>query len=103
MNNLTIVNETKTITTLEIAEMMNVNHFEILRKLEGSKDRKGFIEILGNNQMVVSDYFTKSTYLSEQNKEMPCYEVTKLGCDFLANKFTIKGEKPTPLGVGWIA
>ena len=38
--------------------------------------------------MVVSDYFIKSTYLTEQNKEMPCYEVTRMGCDFLANKST---------------
>ena len=91
MNELMSVNNVKTITTLEIAEMMNLNHFEILRKLDGSKDRKGYIDILGNNQMVVSDYFIKSTYFTEQNKEMPCYEVTKLGCDFLANKFT--GEK----------
>ena len=76
MNELMSVNNVKTITTLEIAEMMNLNHFEILRKLDGSKDRKGYIDILGNNQMVVSDYFIKSTYFTEQNKEMPCYEVT---------------------------
>lgn len=41
--------------------------------------------------MSVTDYFIKSTYKTEQNKEMPCYQVTRLGCDFLANKFT--GEK----------
>lgn len=41
--------------------------------------------------MSVTDYFIKSTYRTEQNKEMPCYQVTRLGCDFLANKFT--GEK----------
>ena len=41
--------------------------------------------------MSVTDYFIKSSYRTEQNKELPCYEVTKLGCDFLANKST--GEK----------
>lgn len=80
-----------TITTLEIAEMMEVSHNDILRKLEGRKDRKGYIQILGESQMAVTDFFIKSSYRTEQNKEMPCYEVTKLGCDFLANKFT--GEK----------
>lgn len=81
----------KTITTLEIAEMMGISHSDILRKLDGRKDRKGYVQILGDHQMAVSKYFIKSSYLSEQNKELPCYEVTKLGCDFLANKFT--GEK----------
>ncbi|MDB2887360.1 DNA-binding protein [Clostridioides difficile] len=37
------------------------------------------------------DYFIKSTYLDSKNESRPCYNVTKLGCDFLANKFT--GEK----------
>lgn len=84
-------NNSQTITTLEIAEMMQVSHNDILRKLNGRKDRKGYVEILGESQMAVTDFFIKSSYRTEQNKEMPCYEVTKLGCDFLANKFT--GEK----------
>lgn len=85
----------KTITTLEIAEMMETEHWKILRKLDGQekdgKHIKGYVEILGDNEIVVTDFFIKSSYRTEQNKEMPCYEVTKLGCDFLANKFN--GEK----------
>lgn len=81
----------QTITTLEIAEMMEAKHWQILRKLDGTKKTKGIIKILGDNKIVVTDYFIKSTYQSEQGKEMPCYKVTKLGCDFLANKFS--GEK----------
>lgn len=80
-----------TITTLEVAEMMETEHFKIIRKLEGSKDRKGFIQILTEAQMGVSDYFIPSTYRDASGKENKCYEVTKLGCDFLANKST--GEK----------
>lgn len=91
MNNL----EQKTITTLEIAEMMEINHWEVMRKLEGrvssGKKTKGYIEVLTDNQMVVSDYFAESTYKDASGKENKCYLVTKLGCDFLANKFT--GEK----------
>lgn len=80
-----------TITTLEIADMMEVSHADILKKLEGRKDRKGYIQIISEGQMSVADYFVKSVYIDVQGKERPCYEVTKLGCDFLANKFT--GEK----------
>ena len=87
------MNELKksTITTLEIADMMETEHSKIIRKLDGGKDRKGYIQILAEAQMGVTDYFIKSSYVTAQNKEMPCYEVTKLGCDFLANKFN--GEK----------
>jgi phage regulator Rha-like protein len=71
--------------------MMDVPHADLLKKLEGRRDRKGYIQILGEGQMSVTDYFIKSTYVTGQNKEMPCYLATKMGCDFLANKFT--GEK----------
>lgn len=80
-----------TITTLEVAEMMEIPHYDILRKLVGRKDRKGYIEILTESQMAVSDYFIPSTYRDASGKENKCYEVTRMGCDFLANKST--GEK----------
>lgn len=85
----------QTITTLEIAEMMETEHWKILRKLDGQekegKHIKGYVEILTDNYVVVSDYFIESTYKDASGKENRCYNVTKLGCDFLANKFT--GEK----------
>lgn len=80
-----------TITTLEVAEMMEIPHKDILKKLEGSKDRKGYIEILAERQMSPSDFFSLSSYKDASGKENKCYKVTKLGCDFLANKST--GEK----------
>ena len=87
--------EKRTITTLEIAEMMNIGHWQVLRKLDGREENgkhiKGYVEILTDNQMVVSDYFSESVYKDASGKENRCYDVTKLGCDFLANKFT--GEK----------
>ena len=82
-----------TITTIEIAEMLGMKHYKILEKLDGTKDgkTKGIIDILTRHDFVVSDYFIPSTYKDASGKENKCYLVTKLGCDFLANKFT--GEK----------
>lgn len=80
-----------TLNSRKVAEMMGIKHWEVLRKLEGSKDRKGYIQILNDNQMVVADYFIKSSYLDDKGEERPCYLLTKMGCEFLANKFT--GEK----------
>ena len=85
----------QTITTLEIAEMMEMRHDRVLRKLEGQdvkgKHTEGIIEILTHHNLGASDYFIPSTYKDESGKENKCYKVTKLGCDFLANKFN--GEK----------
>ena len=85
------MNIEQTITTLEIAEMMGVQHWEIIRKLEGRTGRKGYIEILNDNHLVVVDYFQESNYIDAKGEPRKCYKVTKMGCDFLANKFT--GEK----------
>lgn len=85
-----------TLTTLEVAEMMETEHWKLLRRLEGRAGRdgqheRGYVEILTDNHLVVSDYFLPSTYRDTSGKENKCYEVTRLGCDFLANKST--GEK----------
>lgn len=80
-----------TLTTLEVAEMMETEHWKLLRKLDGDKKSSGIIKILNDNNFVVADYFIKSTYVDGKGEERPCYEVTRLGCDFLANKST--GEK----------
>lgn len=87
----------QTITTLEIAEMMEVEHGEILKRLEGTKKpdgsvkQIGIIPVLSEGNFPVADYFQESTYKDAQGKPRKCYNVTRLGCDFLANKFT--GEK----------
>lgn len=91
MNNKLQVKETLVLDSREVAEMMEVKHWEILRKIEGSKDRKGYIEILNDNQMVVADYFVESSYLDKKGERRTCYLLTRMGCEFLANKFT--GEK----------
>lgn len=95
MNNLT--NKPLTINTREIANMMGTEHSDILKKLEGTRNpdgsvkQIGIIPVLTEGNFPVSDYFIKSSYIDASGKENPCYDCTKLGCDFLANKFT--GEK----------
>ena len=96
MNEL-IENNKITISSLDVAEMLDVKHTEILKKLEGTTkpDGKvkqvGIIPTLTKGNFPLSDYFIPSSYKDNSGKENKCYLVTKLGCDFLANKFT--GEK----------
>lgn len=83
--------EVQTISSLEVAEMMGIKHYQVLEKLEGTKKVKGIIPTLTDHNFMVSDYFIESTYTDSSGKKNKCYDCTKIGCDFLANKFT--GEK----------
>lgn len=49
--------------------MMEVEHKRLLRKLEGDKDRKGYIQIMAESQMGLSDYFIPSTYKDSSGKK----------------------------------
>nr|DAZ67719.1 MAG TPA: hypothetical protein [Caudoviricetes sp.] len=86
-----INNLVQTISSREVAEMMQKKHWEVLRMLDGGTDRKGIIKVLTDNQMGVSDYFIANEYKDNSGKMNKYYECTKLGCDMLANKLT--GEK----------
>ncbi|GAA0715543.1 hypothetical protein GCM10008904_32530 [Paraclostridium ghonii] len=92
MRNLQLVNnEEIRISTRDIAEMLEMRHDSILVKLDGRKDRRGIIDILTDHQLTVSDYFIENTYIDASGKSNKEYLVSKMGCDFLANKF--QGEK----------
>lgn len=86
-----------TITSLEVSEMMEVPHYEILKKLEGTYKSDGTVKQVGiiptltKGKIPVSDYFKESTYIDPSGKSNKCYDCTKMGCELLANKFT--GEK----------
>lgn len=76
----------KTITSLEVAEMVEKDHKNLL------KDIRRYSEQLGEGKIELTDFFSESTYITSQNKELPCYNVTKKGCEFIANKLTgVKG------------
>lgn len=65
--------------------------------LKTGKKHKDLLETIRNyNQHLVSgnfrplDFFIEDTYLDEQGKSRPCYQLTKLGCEMVANKMTGK-------------
>ena len=83
MNTNLIEKEIATINSKEVAEMMEMEHSKLLRKIEGIN--KDFREA----KIGVSEYWIESTYKTEgNNKTYKCYEVTKMGCEFLAHKST---------------
>lgn len=85
----------QTITSIEVASMVEKEHKFLMRDIRRylSQIAEGNERYGGGCKVAPSDFFTKSTYRSEQNKEIPCYRITKKGCEFIAHKLT--GTKGT--------
>jgi Rha family phage regulatory protein len=78
--------EQKSITSIEVAEMVEKPHNELL------KDIRRYSEQLNEGKIAHVDFFTVSTYSDAKGEDRPCYLVTKKGCEFIANKLTgVKG------------
>lgn len=69
----------------DVAEMVGKRHDHLLA------DIRKYIEILDSQDFGSRHFFISSYYINSQNKQMPCYLLTRKGCDMVANKLT--GEK----------
>lgn len=99
MNELKVFNfnEVDVVDSREVAEMTGKRHDHLIRDIAGyikilsENAPPKFGESSGERKIAPSDFFIPSTYINSQNKEQPCYLLTKKGCDMVANKMT--GEK----------
>lgn len=72
----------------EIAKMIGKRHAHLMR------DIRCYINDMEENPKLDSrQFFIESNYESSQGKLLPCYLLTKMGCEFVANKMT--GKKGT--------
>lgn len=86
MNDLALLEKEQTITSLEVAEMVEKQHNELL------KDIRRYVEQLGEGKVPRADFFKENTYIDSQGKERPCFDVSRKGCEYIANKLTgVKG------------
>lgn len=71
----------------EVAEMVGKRHANLIRDIEN------YIEVMGkNSKLSSSNFFIERTYKQAGNgKEVKRYDITKKGCEMVANKLT--GEK----------
>lgn len=83
----------RNISSLEVAEMVGREHKEVLR------DIRNTINQIGESKIAQS-YFIESTYINTQNKQQPCYLLTKKGCELYGTRMT--GEKGTQFAVKYI-
>lgn len=102
MNALTVFEHTtengviEVVDSRQVAAMIDKRHDNLLRDIQGYCDvleKNGLLKNEESNQSKIApvDFFIPSTYINSQNKEQPCYLLTKKGCDMVANKMT--GEK----------
>lgn len=81
-------NGVETVDSREVAQMVGKQHAHLMR------DIHNYVEILENStesNFGLSDFFIPDTYTDSTGRTLPCYLLTKKGCDMVANKMT--GEK----------
>lgn len=90
MNELNVFNfnQVDVVDSREIAKLVEKRHDNLI------SDIRGYIKIMEDStdlKIKVSDFFIPSTYKDRTGRTLPCYLLTKKGCDMAANKMT--GEK----------
>ena len=92
-----------TLDSREVATMIEKEHKELLRDIRryteqmDEANKVSFEKGEGTERKIaLGDFFKESSYLDANNQSRPCYQVTRKGCEFIANKLTgIKGTEFT--------
>lgn len=84
----------KTLTSLEVAEMVERQHKDVMR------DIRTIINHLGDERKIAPTYFIDSDYIDSQGRKQFCFDLTKKGCELYSTRMT--GEKGTQFAVAYI-
>lgn len=89
MNVLTLVNFNgiEAVDSRQVAEATGKQHNDLM------KDIRRYSEFLTEGKISLSDFFIESTYQDSTGRTLPCYLITRKGCEMIANKMT--GKKGT--------
>ncbi len=85
MNTLPVFNQT--VSSLEVAEMLEMEHKELLKRI------RRFTRQLNEGNISPVDFWNEDAYTDSKGEKRPCYQITKKGCEFIAHKTT--GTKGT--------
>lgn len=72
------------IDSRDVAVMVERNHRELLKSI------RTYTKYLAEGEIPLSDFFIESEYKDSTGRSLPCYLITKKGCDMIANKTTGK-------------
>ena len=68
------------LSSLEVANMVEKEHKYLMR------DIRHYSDVLHGAKISLVDFWVDSHYVDENNRQRPCYQITKKGCEFIANK-----------------
>lgn len=94
ITDLTTTNHQMTLTSMEVAEMVEKEHSKLLR------DIRRYIDQMNQSNLGFVDCFIETSYTDHKGETRPCYQITKKGCEFIAHKLT--GTKGTIFSVKYI-
>jgi Rha family phage regulatory protein len=99
-----LMNATQTLSSMEVAEMVEKEHHKLLRDIrrytkQFNESNLGLVE---NKEGKISpiDFWSESSYQDSKGEQRPCHQITKLGCEFIAHKTT--GAKGTAFTAKYI-
>lgn len=99
-----LINVAQTLSSMEVAEMVEKEHHKLMRDIrrytkQFDESNFGCIDITGA-KIAPDDFWMESSYVDKNNRKKPCYQITKLGCEFIAHKTT--GAKGTAFTAKYI-
>ena len=83
-----------TLDSRSVAEMVQKNHTDLLRNI------RTYAVYFTESKIALSDFFQESSYADSTGRTLPCYLITRKGCEFIANKLT--GQKGTLFTAAYI-
>ena len=78
-------NGVEVVDSREVAQMVEKPHNDLMKSI------RNYCEALIAGDFSLNDFFIESSYKDSIGRTLPCYLITKKGCDMVANKMT--GEK----------
>lgn len=85
----------QTLDSREVAEMVEKEHKFLMRDIRRYTNQiiEGNEKFVTECKIAPSDFFKASEYKDTTGRTLPCYRITKKGCEFIAHKLT--GTKGT--------
>ena len=90
MTDLTIIKQNggAFIDSREVAEVIGKRHHDLLRDI---RTYIAYMQKINASNIAYVDFFLESAYFDGKGESRPCYLLSKMGCEMVANKLT--GEK----------
>jgi len=87
MTDLTIIKQNggAYIDSREVADLIGKPHNDLMKSI------RKYGDYLTAGYFSLSDFFINSSYTDSTGRTLPCYLLSKMGCEMIANKLT--GEK----------